>query len=867
MVPTEKHKSMWKKSAIFTDCLILCTTVNNKMCDQNQRNYDFPYKPYDIQIKLMNKLYESFENGLISIIESPTGTGKSLSIICSLSKWMEDYKSKQQRNLENKINELRQQNSDEQKNDDDWLSVQLKQMTNNNQINDLNVELEKLTRHIAYSKELKKKKISRINRQINVTSSLKRTSDESNNDDPDLEDLIIQFDQDFNLNEDDGDEKNVAYFLPKIYYCSRTHSQLSQFINEFKKTRYFHDNQQSLMLTPLSSRVNYCINNQVNCFNNLNMINEKCNDLKQKKNQKCQYKNVLKMEEFGRQILGDVCDIEEIISMGKQRQTCPYYSTRMVIPDSEIVVMPYNCLLHRATRENFNIKLKDSIVIIDEAHNLLETIVNVNSLEIRSRQLSLLLKYLSLYMARYYNRFNALNLKYLKQMIFVVRKLFNHLGNQKENQCIQPLDLTIKLNIENINIHELLQFIEQSRIASKLQMFSTSKKTNDNPQTKITKPSGTLEFLKKINNNKNVKIAEKDNKKRMAITKTNDEEEEFLNINTIHLIKDFLASLINYNIEAKILIQIDAKNPENSSFKYLLLSPSNHFQDILQQCRSVILCGGTMKPFDDYVNQLYRPLNIPETRQMFFSCNHVISDDKLVAIGVSNGPNGVRLNYSYHSRNSPAIIKETGLLLVDLVKTIPKGIVIFFPSYDYQESLLKQWEQQDVLKLFERNHKRIFREPKKNSQVQAVLNNYTKFIKSSPMNSAILFSVIGGKMSEGINFSDDLGRGIVVVGLPYANRNSIELMEKINHLNRIKSDAGNEYYENLCMRAVNQSIGRAIRHQNDYATIVLIDERYAKSSVNSKLSDWIRSRFLLPNNHKDARLLIEKFFQIKNSKN
>ena len=121
MVPTEKHKSMWKKSAIFTDCLILCTMVNNKMCDQNQRNYDFPYKPYDIQIKLMNKLYESFENGLISIIESPTGTGKSLSIICSLSKWMEDYKSKQQRNLENKINELRKQNSDEQKNDDDDL--------------------------------------------------------------------------------------------------------------------------------------------------------------------------------------------------------------------------------------------------------------------------------------------------------------------------------------------------------------------------------------------------------------------------------------------------------------------------------------------------------------------------------------------------------------------------------------------------------------------------------------------------------------------------------------------------------------------------------------------------------------------------
>ncbi|OTF75405.1 hypothetical protein BLA29_007915, partial [Euroglyphus maynei] len=314
-------------------------------------------------------------------------------------------------------------------------------MTNNNVINDLNVKLEKLTKHVAYSKELKKnRKISRNNRQMNV-SSLKRTLNESNagDDDGDLEDLVIQFDENISLN-DDNDEKNDNYFLPKIYYCSRTHSQLSQFINEFKKTRYFKNNPNSLMLIPLSSRVNYCINGR-----------------QQKNNkQKCQFRNSAKMEEFGEEILANINDIEEIVTMAKQRQTCPYYSTRMAIPESEIVVMPYNILLHHSTREYFNIKLEDSIVIIDEAHNLLETISNIHSIEIYAQQLSSLIKYLSLYMARYYNRFNALNLKYLKQLIFVIRKLYNHLVSCKENAHIQPLDLTIKLNIENINIHELL---------------------------------------------------------------------------------------------------------------------------------------------------------------------------------------------------------------------------------------------------------------------------------------------------------------------------------------------------------------------------------------------------------------------------
>lgn len=44
------------------------------------------------------------------------------------------------------------------------------------------------------------------------------------------------------------------------------------------------------------------------------------------------------------------------------------------------------------------------------------------------------------------------------------------------------------------------------------------------------------------------------------------------------------------------------------------------------------------------------------------------------------------------------------------------------------------------------------------------------------------------------------------------------------------------------MKAVNQSIGRSIRHSRDYASIVLIDKRYARTSVQRKLPEWIANQ-------------------------
>ena len=120
-------------------------------------------------------------------------------------------------------------------------------------------------------------------------------------------------------------------------------------------------------------------------------------------------------------------------------------------------------------------------------------------------------------------------------------------------------------------------------------------------------------------------------------------------------------------------------------------------------------------------------------------------------------------------------------------------------------------------------------------QVDSILRDYAAAIRDSceqegKKRGALLFAVVGAKLSEGLNFTDDLARAVIIVGLPFANLGSPELKERMSYVNRLEQrrlaaggtkmpgakDAGTELYENMCMNAVNQSIGESLSllHEN-----------------------------------------------------
>lgn len=746
------------------------------------RDYAFPYPPYSIQIELMNKIYESLDNGKISIIESPTGTGKSLSIICATLKWIEDFKRKQVDDLVDKIKSLEVSCSayDE---DDDWMKAQSKKLVANNEIIDLKAKLEDVNKHNQLCCTLKKKTKSILKPEDGGGDHRAQQcyQKRSLDDDDDVDCDLIDYSE-----EVDDEKESTASYQPKVFYCSRTHSQLSQFVQEIKKTKYWKENDNSLMTVVLASRANYCINPAVSRAADINMINEKCKDL-QSTSTKCAMSKQTRLQQMSEFILGHVQDIEDIVNKSKNISACPYYSTRMSIPESEIVILPYNILMHKATRESYGIDLQDSVVIVDEAHNLIETIANVYCVEINLSQLESTQRCLVLYMERYKKRFSCLNLMLLKQLMFVLKKMIKFVSTQNKNDSLDPLDLVIKLEIEHINMFRIINFINKSHLAYKLRMFSqkdSSKPATEEP--KKPKNSGTLAFLNKIKNPAGKAVAQS-----TITTPTPPKQEqtpEIFNPNILYNLNSFFVSIKDYSVNGKVLVSCKVDNAKQTSLKYILLDPSVHFEDILTKCRSVVLCGGTMKPFEDYINQLFKPLNIGCDRYLTFSCDHVIDPNNLIAIGCPRGVGGQVLNYNYTNRSREQTILETGNVIVQLCSVIPKGVVVFFPSYDYADLVLRKWEE---TKLLQKCGKRVFQEPKKAAMVPAILSAYSKHINSSPTSGAILFSVVGGKMSEGINFSDDMGRGVIVVGLPYANRNSIELQEKMKFLDSLAHNAGN----------------------------------------------------------------------------
>lgn len=253
---------------------------------------------------------------------------------------------------------------------------------------------------------------------------------------------------------------------------------------------------------------------------------------------------------------------------------------------------------------------------------------------------------------------------------------------------------------------------------------------------------------------------------------------------------------------------------------------------------------------------------------------------------MKKGPTGGLLEFKAGKQEDAGAVKELAQTIINLCNIVPSGMIIFFPSYTFLNVIKRVWATDGTVEKLSLK-KKIFFEPEESMSVDSVLDEYAEAARlkpgqpgENPTTGAILFAVVGAKLSEGLNFSDELARAVVVVGMPYANLGSVELRERLAYVKKLeeqqlregtikreagKKDAAAELYENMCMNAVNQSIGRAIRHKNDWAALILLDHRYSNQNIRNKLPKWIGDHVFVAGTFGDAFKEIGAFYRTKRS--
>ena len=286
------------------------------------------------------------------------------------------------------------------------------------------------------------------------------------------------------------------------------------------------------------------------------------------------------------------------------------------------------------------------------------------------------------------------------------------------------------------------------------------------------------------------------------------------------------------------------------TFSFWCLNPAVCFDDLKEDTRSIVLTSGTLSPMATFASEL--DVKFP----ISLEANHVVDKAQVWVGTLAAGPTDYSLNAAYRNANTLQFQDEVGRLLVEVCGVVPHGVLLFLPSYKMLNNLEQRWQQTGLWQeLFRVKH--IIMEPKGNERLEAVMKDFYSVIAETTragrtelgQTGALFMAVCRGKVSEGMDFADNNARAVICVGIPFPNVKDtlVDLKKKYNDQQRIQKKSGvlsgGEWYEIQAFRALNQALGRCIRHRDDWGAILMVDDRFLRNSrYVGGLSKWVRGR-------------------------
>ncbi|CDK29695.1 unnamed protein product [Kuraishia capsulata CBS 1993] len=645
----------------------------------------------------------------------------------------------------------------------------------------------------------------------------------------------------------------VAYqmFYPehrKIVYCSRTMSEIEKALIELQNLMKYRTKElgyeEDFRGLGLTSRKNLCLHPVASKERKGAVVDEKCRrmtngQLRQKvesgdieSSALCSFHEKLYELDPHNLVPPGVYSFESLMKHCKKEGTCPYFTVRRMMPFCNIIIYSYHYLLDPKIADRVSRELsKDSIVIFDEAHNIDNVCIESLSLDLTDDVLKRATKGANSLSARVEEVKRTDSDKLQNEYEKLVEGLR---GNDVDaNQELFMTNPALPSDLLNEAIPGNIRRAEH--FVSFLKRFIEYLKTRMKVLHVISEtPTSFLQHLKQLTfiDRKPLRFCSE----RLSLLVRTLEVQEIEEFMALKDIATFATLVSTY--ESGFMLILEPYETENATvpnpiLRFTCLDASIAMKPVFERFSSVIITSGTISPLDMYPRMLNFETVVQESYTM------TLARRSFLPMIVTKGSDQVAISSRFEIRNDPSIVRNYGSLLIEFAKTTPDGMVVFFPSYLYMESIISMWQNMGILDEVWK-YKLILVETPDAQETALALETYRKACCNG--RGAVLLSVARGKVSEGIDFDHHYGRTVLMIGIPFQYTESRILKARLEFLRDHYQIRENDFLSFDAMRHAAQCLGRVLRGKDDYGIMVLADRRFARKK--GQLPKWISQALL-----------------------
>ncbi|TXT04246.1 hypothetical protein VHUM_04244 [Vanrija humicola] len=628
----------------------------------------------------------------------------------------------------------------------------------------------------------------------------------------------------------------------QLVYCSRTVPEIEKALAELKRLMEYRAemgaNDGDFRGLGLSSRKNLCLNPEVAKEKKGKIVDSRCRDLtsafacEQGRADPgsvplCSWHEELNNYETGNLIPPGVYTLDDVKQYGREKGVCPYFTIRRMMPFVDVIIYSFHYLLDPKVAEQVSQNLsKEAIVVFDEAHNIDNVCIESLSIDLTRPMLESAARSV----AKIGDKIDDIKKNDAQKLQDEYEKLVAGLSNARgeEDDLLANPVLSDDMISEAIpgNIRKAEHFI------AFLKRFIEYLKTRMRVLHVVAEtPQSFLAHLKEITYIEKRPLqfcAERLTSLIQTLNLTNIDEHYAL-----QKIAGFATLVATY--EKGFLLILEPYETEHATvanpiFHFTCLDPSLAIAPVFERFSSVVITSGTISPLEMYPKILQFQPVIEESYPMTLTRN------AFLPMVITRGSDQVPISSRFEVRNDPAVVRNFGSILIDLARTVPDGVVAFFPSYLYMESIVSAWYDMGILSEVWK-HKLLFVETPDAMETSIALKNYREACNNG--RGAVMLSVARGKVSEGIDFDHNYGRAVIMFGIPYQYTESRILKARLEFLRDNHRIRENDYLTFDAMRHAAQCVGRVLRGKTDWGLMVFADKRFARQDKRSKLPRWI----------------------------